>query len=63
MNNKQEGNVKDAEKLMEEKENEFLGLLEEMSKVLTEDDYKYMIEKFRGILRRSKWTKSGKYGR
>ena len=54
--------MKDAEKLMEEKENEFLGLLEEMSKVLTDDDYKYMIEKFRGILRGSKWTKSGKYG-
>lgn len=54
--------MKDAEKLMEEKENEFLELLEEMSKVLTEDDYKYMFEKFRGILRRPKWTKSGKYG-
>ena len=55
-------NMKDAEKLMEEKENEFLGLLEEMSKVLTDDDYKYMIEKFRGILRRLKWTKNGKCG-
>ena len=54
--------MKDAEKLMEEKENEFLGLLEEMSKVLTDDDYKYMIEKFRGILRRLKWTKNGKCG-
>ena len=54
--------MKDAEELMKENENEFLGLLEEMSKVLTDDDYKYMIEKFRGILRSSKWTKSGKYG-
>ena len=44
--------MKDAEELMEEMETEFCDFLDELSKILTHDDYEYMLAKFRGILER-----------